>query len=280
MFSVIVPAYNEAAVIDRCLDAMLADAAPGELEIIVVANNCSDDTADRARSKGEAVTVVETPVGSKIHALNLGDAAASGWPRCYVDADIVVSTAALRAVVDLLNGGDVVVAAPQVRVELSDRPWTVRSFYRVWTSLPYFTEGVIGTGFFAFSEAGRSRFGEWPDIIADDEYARLVAAPHERGIVRDHSFTVTPPTTLRNVAHIQIRSRAGAAQVADRFGELQANETTGASRSLAEIARTPRLWPHAPLYLGVMLYAELRARRKLQSDEATVWERDESARVG
>ena len=73
MFSVIIPAYNEASVIDRCLSAMLADARPGELEIVVVANNCSDDTAARARRHGELVKVVETPIGSKIHALNLGD---------------------------------------------------------------------------------------------------------------------------------------------------------------------------------------------------------------
>ena len=31
MISVVIPAYNEGAVIDRCLETMLADAKPGEL---------------------------------------------------------------------------------------------------------------------------------------------------------------------------------------------------------------------------------------------------------
>lgn len=281
MFSVIIPAYNEASVIDRCLSAMLADAQPGELEIVVVANNCSDDTAARARRHGELVKVVETPIGSKIHALNLGDGAASGWPRLYVDADIVVSTQALRDVAAMLDDGSpYVVAAPTAVVDFKGRlPW-VQSFYKVWTQLPYFTEGVIGAGFYAFSRRGRERFGEWPDIIADDEYARLMAAPSERGVNRDHTFTITPPTQLRMVAKIQTRARAGLYQLHAKFPELLRNETTNPARTLKVIAGRPDLWLHAPIYLGVMSFAKMMAHRKLRKGQQKVWERDETARAG
>jgi len=281
MFSVIIPAYNEASVIDRCLSAMLATAKPDELEIVVVANNCSDDTAVRARRHGPLVKVVETPIGSKIHALNLGDENASGWPRLYVDADIVVSTQALRDVAAMLGeGSPYVVAAPTAVVAFGDRlPW-VQSFYKVWTQLPYFTEGVIGAGFYAFSKAGRERFGRWPDIIADDEYARLMAAPSERGVNRDHTFTITPPTQLRMVAKIQTRARAGLYQLHERFPELLANETTNPARTLKVLAGRPDLWVHAPIYLGVMTFAKLMAHRKLRKGQQKVWERDETARAG
>jgi len=280
MFSVIIPAYNEASVIDRCLSAMLADARPGELQIVVVANNCSDDTAARARAHGDMVTVVETPIGSKINALNLGDDAATGWPRLYVDADIVVTTDALREVASMLgDDSPIVVAAPTAVVDTSRRSLLVRSFYRVWTQLPYFTEGVIGAGFYAFSRRGRERFERWPDIIADDEYARLTAAPHERAVTPNHTFTISPPTQLRMVARIQTRARAGNYQLHQRFPELLANETTNAARTLRVLAGRPDLWPFAPIYLGVMSYAKLMAHRKLRTGRQGTWERDETARI-
>jgi glycosyltransferase involved in cell wall biosynthesis len=281
MFSVIIPAYNEAFVIDRCLSAMVRDAEPGELEIVVVANNCSDDTAARARAHGALVKVVETPIGSKIHALNLGDEAAVGWPRLYVDADIVVSTQALRDVAAMLGeGSPLVVAAPTAVVDYQGRSRLVQSFYKVWTQLPYFTEGVIGAGFYAFSKQGRERFGKWPDIIADDEYARLMAAPSERRVHRGHTFTITPPTQLRMVAKIQTRARAGLYQLHAQFPELLRNETTNPARTLKVIAGRPDLWVHAPIYLGVMSFAKMMAHRKLRKGQQKVWERDETARAG
>ena len=279
MFSIVIPAYNEANVIERCLEAMLADYRPGEFEIIVVPNGCTDDTAERARKFGDPVKVVETPVGSKIGALNLGDEHATGYPRMYIDADIVVSTAALRDVAAMLgDDSPILVAAPRAVVTFDDRPLLVRSFLKVWTSLPYFTEGLIGAGFYAFSKKGRERFDKFPDIIADDGFARLVTAPHERRTSESSSFRIHPPFSLRAIANVMVRVRAGTYELHQKFPEMLANETTSAGRSLRIIATTPSLWPHAPIYLGVMLYSKLRAHRKLRLRREKLWERDESAR--
>jgi cellulose synthase/poly-beta-1,6-N-acetylglucosamine synthase-like glycosyltransferase len=81
MISIIVPAHDEETLIGAGLEALTRGAEPGELEVIVVCNGCRDATADVARRVGEPVRVIETPVASKIHALNLGDQAASGYPR-------------------------------------------------------------------------------------------------------------------------------------------------------------------------------------------------------
>lgn len=281
MISVVIPAYNEGAVIERCLDTMLADAKPGELEIIVVCNGCKDDTAERARKFADRVTVVETPIGSKIHALNLGDRHASSFPRFYVDADVQLTTQAVRDVAALLaDDSPVLVAAPRAVVAYEDRSPLVRSFYRVWTSLPYFRENMIGSGVYAFSRRGRERFGEFPDIIADDEFARLTAAPHERRASTSATFTIHPPRTLAGVVNINTRARAGNYELRRKFPHLFENSNTTAQRSLAVIARTPQLWPHAPIYLGVMLLAKLKAHRKLAKRLEKVWERDDSSRQG
>ena len=90
--AVVVPAHDEAAVIERCLAAMLAEAEPDEFEIVVVCNGCTDDTAARARRSAPKARVIELSEASKAMALRAGDAAASVFPRCYVDADVVVST--------------------------------------------------------------------------------------------------------------------------------------------------------------------------------------------
>src|SRR5438270_8573792 len=94
-FSIIIPAHNEGAVIEATLHSLLANRVEGELQIIVVANGCTDDTAARARAVDGPIEVIETPVGSKTHALNLGDRAAKFFPRAYLDADVQLSPDAL-----------------------------------------------------------------------------------------------------------------------------------------------------------------------------------------
>ena len=71
MISIVVPARNESPVIARTLKAMTNGAAPGEIDLIVVCNGCTDDTATVARSFGPPVRVIETEVGGKANALNL-----------------------------------------------------------------------------------------------------------------------------------------------------------------------------------------------------------------
>ena len=280
MISVIVPAYNEGMVIERCLRAMLADAKPGELEVVVVCNGCTDDTAARARRFGEAVKVIETAQVGKIHALNLGDRTVSSFPRFYVDADIELSTAAIRDVTAVLGEDSAIVAAaPRPVVDLTRRSRLVRSFYEVWTSLPYFADDMIGAGVYAFSRKGRARFAEFPDIIADDGYARLQVAPSERLCSRRSTFVITPPTTLGGILQIKTRVHAGNYELHAKYPALVANETTNGKRSLRVILTTPRLWPHSPVYLGVMALAKLLAFRKLRRPGHHEWNRDETSRA-
>ena len=63
---------------------------------MVACNGCTDRTADIARDRGARVVEVAGP--SKIAALDAGDAAAVGFPRFYVDADVVLTG---RAVLDV-----------------------------------------------------------------------------------------------------------------------------------------------------------------------------------
>lgn len=280
MPSIIIPAYNEERSIERCLNTLLADAKPGEFEIIVVCNGCKDQTAERARKFADRVQVIETEVPSKTNALNLGDAAATRFPRFYIDADVQIDAAGIRDVASMLgDDSPVLVAAPRAIVAYEDRPLLVRSFFHAWTALPYFKENMIGSGVYALSRKARERFDRFPDIIADDEFARLVATPDERRTCPTSTFTIHPPRTLAGLVKIHTRARAGSIQIAEQFPEMAKNNNTDVGRTLRVIATTPSLWPHAPVYLGVQFLAKMKAKKKLQERREKEWERDESSRT-
>ena len=55
-FSILVPAHNEASVIRECLQSLMSFAYPADLQrVIVIADNCTDETAVIARSTGALV---------------------------------------------------------------------------------------------------------------------------------------------------------------------------------------------------------------------------------
>ena len=62
--TVIIPAHNEASVIDRCLGSIYNSIKPGEFEVIVVCNGCTDDTAKVVATRFPLVKLLETPIAS------------------------------------------------------------------------------------------------------------------------------------------------------------------------------------------------------------------------
>ena len=84
-FSVIVPAYNEAAYLDRALGSLLHQDYDGEYEVIVVDNNSCDDTAAIAAQYG--VQVVTEPQQGVCAARQRGVDCARGEIIISTDAD-------------------------------------------------------------------------------------------------------------------------------------------------------------------------------------------------
>ena len=277
--SVIVPAHDEAAVIRRTL-AALADGLPAGSEIVVVANGCADATADLARGVGGPVRVVETPVGGKVHALNLGDEVAGFFPRFYVDADVLLPGRAVGQMARRMRDQNLPAASTELRMDLSGCSWLVRSYYRYWTRLPYVRQGMIGVGMYAVGEAGRARFGRFPDVTNDDGFVRLLFEPHERPVIAGCASTVTPPRTLGGLVKIKTRSRRGNAELRRRFPELFGRQRRGkryASSLLAAFRAGARPGDVVP-YLIVTAAASIRGRLAGRTGSPG-WERDDSSRA-
>jgi glycosyltransferase involved in cell wall biosynthesis len=93
--SVIIPAHNEEAYLGVTLDA-LRDQAYKKFEVIVVANGCTDRTADMARERCDRLVVLSQK--SLGVARNLGARMAKGELLVFLDADTVLDRKALRTI--------------------------------------------------------------------------------------------------------------------------------------------------------------------------------------
>lgn len=271
--SILIPAHNEADYIGGCLDALLSsDATGAEVEVIVMANGCSDETVALAKErstafsgKGWGFEVLDLPQGGKLGALNAGDGAARFPARAYLDADVTVSPELVAQLADALDtdapryvSGQAVVAPA-----LS---WITRAYARFWQTLPFVTEGVPGFGLFAVNAAGRARWEAFPDIISDDTYVRLQFAPQER-IKVNAQYSWPMIEGFAPLVKVRRRQNLGVAEVKEKFPALLGNndpEPTDAPPIWLRLLRDP---------VGFMVYGAVAVATKLPQRGGERWAR-------
>lgn len=275
--TVVVPAHNEQNIIEPALRAML-DAPEGAMQIVVVANGCSDQTAERARRTGPGIRVIDIPAASKIDALNAGSRVVTAYPVAFVDADVTVSGSDLLALAERLDDGPQHVASPTMRV-LPSRSWWVRQYYRVWALTDYRSSGHIGSGIYMLSAEGRARFGDFPPVIADDLYVQRLFGAEERLTPDDLYFSVQAPATLKALLGRNTRIAAGNLQLAELFPDLTPpSPGTGAGSLVKRVWRRPDLWLGFVVYAAVYTLARRRARSLLDARRQIAWSRDDTTR--
>ena len=273
--AVIVPAYNEEAVIRRTLAPLSGAAVDGFIELIVVCNGCTDNTAEVARGV-PGVRVVELEQGSKPAALNAGDDAATLWPRLYLDADIQIPAATVLKVLDRLRQGDVLVARPESRYDSDGASALVRSYYRARGRIPQHKLAMWGAGVYGLTAEGHQRLGIFPTVTGDDLYVDTRFDAAEKVVVSADPSVVTTPVDAKSLLAILRRSRRGGAELrAAEHGADPRVRNTGLDTAVT-VVRTIRGAGSAfdaVLYLGMALAARWSFRK------AHVWERDESSRL-
>jgi hypothetical protein len=276
--TVIVPAHNEARVIGRLLGRLASGARPDEFDVIVVANGCTDDTAQVAAASGPAVRVVSIPVPSKREAVLAGDRAARSFPRIYVDADVELGAQDIRALLEALRRPGILAVAPQRVLALDGSPWPVRWYYDIWARLPEVRNGLFGRGVIGMNEAGHARVAGLPPLIADDLAWSLTFGPDERAIVAEATAVVRPPRTLGDLIRRRIRAATGVAQVERVAGAPDSTARTRPADLLAILAREPWLAPRMAVFVAVAVVAQARGRRATRNRDFSTWLRDESSR--
>lgn len=100
-FTVLMPAHDEASIIAGPINAVMAQLRCSD-RLVVIADNCSDDTAEIARSLGATVLERSNPdLRGKGHALEFGRAGLGGISSevvIIVDADCIAEPGALEAI--------------------------------------------------------------------------------------------------------------------------------------------------------------------------------------
>lgn len=269
--SVIIPACNEERYIGACLKAVLSsDPLPKHtLEVIVVANGCTDDTAmiakrfaSMAEPRGWRFKVMELPNGNKIAALNAGDDRAIGSIRVYLDADVIVSPELLAELTVELATSRARFATGTPQIDVPDN-WAIAQYARFWQRLPYVRMGAPGFGVYAVNTNGRARWAMFPDVIADDTFVRVNFAPSERAQV-DAIYRWPMVESLSRLLRVRRRQDRGTAQIAAQFPQLLKNEGKPAPRMPLLIKADP---------VGFAVYACVSAVVRLTRGARSDWAR-------
>lgn len=273
MPSIIIPANNEAETIAACLEAIAVQTFPGPAEVIVSANGCLDDTVKIAESRrpllsqsGYQLIILDRSEPSKIGALNAADAAASHSIRIYIDADVICSPELLKELVEVLTTSDARYASGQLTLAPANS-WITRQFGRTWLHLPFVRSNVPGAGLFSVNGAGRARWAEFPDIIADDLYVRLHFSPAERIGVEARYFWPLAEG-LRNLVRVRRRQDAGVIELSQKYPELLKNESKTPLRFQDHL----RLFLARPVSYAVYVSVRLAVRLNTKT-EPTAWAR-------
>ena len=157
--TVLVPAHNEEALIGRCIRSVL-DSATSGVEVLVVAHNCTDATAETAQAAGAHVLVLNDPERKgKGCALSCGFAvtlAGRSHAVLVIDADSVIDLGLIATVQRRLLAG---AQALQCRYEVSSfqnnrqTKLTTFAFYAFNVIRPRgrtrlgLSAGILGNGF-------------------------------------------------------------------------------------------------------------------------------------
>jgi N-acetylglucosaminyldiphosphoundecaprenol N-acetyl-beta-D-mannosaminyltransferase len=276
--SIIIPAHNESPVIGRLLRRLTESAREDEFEILVVVNGCTDDTAAVAKSFEPGVRVLSLAAASKCEALAAGNRAATAFPRIYVDADVELGAADIRALAAALRRPGLLAVAPSLDLAMAGVPRLLRWYWDVWTLLPEVRRGLFGRGVLAVSTAGYERIAELPQVLADDLVASLAFSPAERAIADDARVVVYPPRTLGDLIRIRVRAAKGAAQVEQTTGAPPSTARTRLADLVAIAAAQPFRVPKVALFILVAALVRGRLARRDRAGDGTRWLRDESSR--
>jgi glycosyltransferase involved in cell wall biosynthesis len=277
--SVVIPAQDEEAVLGRCLESLLWQDFEGALQVVVTPNGCHDTTYEVARSydgamraRGFELEVAELTAASKARALNAGDALAKHRSRIYLDADVELSKHAVSSIAEAFDHGGIRFCAP--RLVPVATTYAARVYARVWCQIPYVKGEVIGAGVYAVRGDGRSRWADFPEIIADDKFARLHFAPHERKVLAGCSFLMYLPAGLGELIRVRSRWIRANRELRRCFPMHAAGDKRRLAGMVGFACRRVGLWRDMPVFVAIYACAELLAVVRRRAG----WERASKAR--
>ncbi|MFP4381867.1 MAG: glycosyltransferase [Candidatus Sumerlaeia bacterium] len=170
VISFVIPAYNEAKGIGRCLasldEAIEAVSAMPEHEIIVVDNNSSDQTAAIARETG--ARVVFEGENQIARARNCGAQAAQGDWLVFLDADSWIGPELLEDLLKEINAGKTGAGGATICFP-SDAGWSMRTALWGWNLISRMLKWAAGSFIFCRKDLFQAIGGFDENFFAGEE---------------------------------------------------------------------------------------------------------------
>lgn len=188
--SIIIPAFNEERLIERCLQSIATSLAANikpvfTSEIIVVNNNSTDNTANLARQAG--AQVIFEPINQIGRARNAGAAGATGDWLLFVDADSVLNPGLVADILRLIEDGKSVGCGSTLHMQ--GLPWWANWTLQLWTGTSILFRWAAGALVVCRSDAFRDVGGFNQELYAADEI-RLSADLKQWGRQRGLQFII------------------------------------------------------------------------------------------
>ena len=185
----LIPARNEAAVVSKLVESLLAQDYPRALfDIYVIPNNCQDDTEAVARAAGAEILHVDGPIRAKGDVLRGAFAQLSAMGKydayCVFDADNLVDRLFLKTANDALLAGYHVAQGFRdsknpfdnwVSGSMSAFFWFMSRFYNESRARLGMSCHLNGTGFMVSDEVIRAIGWDTHTLTEDLEFTALCA---------------------------------------------------------------------------------------------------------
>ncbi len=279
MATVIVPAHNEESVIADCLNSIIHQ--PGVDQIIVPCNGCTDNTVALVKSQFPDVVCLDIKKPSKTNALNVAEQKAAelgmSYPIFYIDADTRLSDNCIAHITRAMDDSNTLLAAPTPIIDTSKSSWLVKTYYKVWTKLPYIQEGVIATCSFIISQQGRKRFDKFADVIGDDGFVRCHFKNSEIANIQGAEIYISAPRDIFSLIKIKTRARLGNMElIAKKQCPVQEAKHYG---NVMKSRLLSRQAIDTLVYILIALVIRIRAKIQFKKLDNYQWETDNSSRT-
>lgn len=211
--SIVIPAFNEERLIERCLQSISASLAANlrsgfTSDIIVVDNNSTDNTAALAIKAG--ARVVFEPINQIGRARNAGAAEARGDWLLFLDADSELNPDLLADILRLIADGKSVGCG--CTLQMQGLPWWGNWIFQLWKATSILFRWAAGALVVCRSDAFRDVGGFDQELYALDEI-RLSGHLKQWGRPRGLQFIILTQhpleTSSRKVALYSGREIAG-----------------------------------------------------------------------
>ena len=215
--SIIVPAFNEAGHVGRCMESLRAQTYPrSRYEIIVVDNDSQDDTILVARRYADLVLSVSSVNVSSVR--NLGAKNAKGSIYAFIDADCVADSSWVQNAVNLINK-EPCITGSRCRVP-ADGTWVERAWFG-HMAMKRYEVVYINSGNLVVPAAIYNSLGGFNQkLISGEDYEFCLRASKRIRIISDPGVGVVHygyPKTLRQFFSREIWHGIGA------FGAVRYN---------------------------------------------------------